>query len=375
MLPCVEGGIGHISRTATLARALRRIDPAVEVEYVLDAARLQPLNVEMTLKMGYRPRLLPALTRDNRGAVARACLGDADIIVDDTARYLLPLRACVPRAAWISIPMPPVSDELFADWPLMRQMDAIIWAYPPLVALPAELGLVEDKIVKTGPFLDIGDVPGRVAAREALGIAPRERVVLYSVRNFPFGREFGVRVLRGLYGAVEMLRRAAYPTLKLHLLAVRSADELNGVLGLPGAFPDWVRVEGVIPQADALARIRAADIVLGEGTSTMHEAAALRSAMVLVPGPISETLLLARALGQSKAAYSIEPEAVSREALAQAFRSVLDAPQETDAMSARALSLVTGGGGVEAAARVVLDIGAKGRAASALVPNAAGGQP
>jgi hypothetical protein len=44
-------------------------------------------------------------------------------------------------------------------------------------------------------------------------------------------------------------------------------------------------------------------------------------------------------------------------------------------MSARALSLVTGGGGVEAAARVVLDVGAKGRAASALVPNAAGGQP
>ncbi len=364
MLPCVEGGIGHISRTATLARALRRIDPSVEIEYVLDAARLQPVNVEMTLQMGYRPRLLPQLTRDNRDAVTRACLGDADIIIDDTARYLLPLRACVPRAAWISIPIPPVGDELFADWPLMRQMDAIIWAYPPLVSVPAELGLVEDKIVRTGPFLDLGDVPDRATARRTLGIAPDERVVLYSVRSFPFGREFGSRVLRGLYGAAEMLRRAACPTLKLHFLAVRNAHELKETLGLPGAIPDWVRVEGVIPQAGALARIRAADIVLGEGTSTMHEAAALRSAMVLVPGPISETLLLARAMGRSKAAYSIEPEAVSTEALAHAFRSVLDDPKETEAMSARALSLVTGGGGVEAAARVVLDVGAKRRAAS-----------
>lgn len=364
MLPCVEGGIGHISRTATLARALRRINPSVEVEYVLDAVRLRPLNVEMTSRMGYRPRLLPALTRDNRDAVTTACLGDADVIVDDTARYLLPLRACVPRAAWISIPIPPVSDELFADWPLMRQMDAIIWAYPPLVSMPAELGLVEDKIVRTGPFLDLEGVPDRATARRTLGIAPEERVVLYSVRSFPFGREFGVRVLRGLYGAAEMLRRAAYPTLKLHFLAVKDADELGGALGRHGAFPDWVRVEGVVPQADALARIRAADIVLGEGTSTMHEAAALRSTMVLVPGPISETLLLARALDQSKAAYAIEPEAVSTEALARAFRSVLDDPQETEAMSARALSLVTGGGGVEAAARVVLDVGARRRAAS-----------
>ncbi len=366
MVPCVEGGIGHISRTATLARALRRNDPAVEIEYVLDVARLRPLNVEMTMQMGYRPRLLPPLTRENRDVFATACLGDADVIVDDTARYLLPLRACVPHSAWVSIPIPPAVDELFGDWPLMRQMDAVIWAYPPLVGMPEELRLVEDKIVKTGPFLDLGGVPDRATARAALGVAPGERVILYSVRGYPFGREFGVRVQRALYGAAEILRRTTHPALRLHLLAVGDAGELGDVLGVtPRGFPEWVRVEGVVPQADALARIRAADVVLGEGTSTMHEAAALRSPMVLVPGPISETLLLARALDRNGAALSIEPEAVGAEALAEAFRSVLGDPRGTEARAARASSLVTGGGGVEAAARLVLEIGARRRAAPA----------
>ena len=363
MVPCVEGGIGHISRTATLARALRRIDPAVEIDYVLDVERLRPLNVEMTMQMGYRPRLLPPLTRENREVFARACLSDADVIVDDTARYLLPLRACVPHSAWISIPIPPVADELFADWPLMRQMDAIIWAYAPLVSLPAELGLVEDKIVKTGPFLDLKNVPDRATARSELGISPDERVLLYTVRNFPFGREFGCRVLRSLVGAAETLRRTACPTMKVHLLAVKDPEDLRDALGMPGNLPNWVRLHGLVSQADALAQIRAADILLGEGTSTMHEGAALQTPMVLVPGPISETLLLARALGRHKAAHSIEPTEVSTEALARAFQALLNDPQESTTMTARASALVMGGGGVEAAARIVLDLGAKRRTA------------
>ncbi|HEY8610627.1 MAG TPA: hypothetical protein VIL69_04965 [Roseomonas sp.] len=364
MLPCVEGGIGHISRTATLARALKRADPSVQIEYVLDAVRLRPLNIEMTMQMGYQPRLLPPVTRANRDAVTKACFADADVIVDDTARYLLPLRACVPHAAWVSIPIPPVGDELFGDWPMMKQMDAIIWAYAPLVALPAEMSLVEDKIVKTGPFLDLAGVPDKMEARARLGIVSGSPTILYAVRNFPFGREFASRVLRGIYGAAEQLRRSSHPDLKLHLLAVRDEDELRSVLEIE-AFPDWVHPRGVISQADALLHIRAADIVMGEGTSTMHEAAALRTPMVLVPGPISETLLLAEALGRHKAAHSFLPEAVSADALAQAFRAVLDDPMETKAMSARAESLVTGGGGVEAAARLILDIGAKRQAAIA----------
>jgi hypothetical protein len=357
MLPCVEGGIGHISRTATLARALQRIDPSVEIEYVLDTVRLRPLNIEMTEQMGFRPRLLPPITRANRDAVVRDCLGNADIIVDDTARYLLPLRACVPQAAWVSIPIPPVGDELFGDWPFMKQMDAIIWAYAPLVALPPELSLVEDKIVKTGPFLDLASVPGKAEARARLGMAPGDPAILYAVRSFPFGREFGGRVLRGLYNAAEALRRDSHPGLTLHLLAVRDEGELRDVLQLTGEWPDWVRLKGVISQEEALSHIRAADIAIGEGTSTMHEAAALGTPMVLVPGPISETLLLAEALGREKAAHAFMPEDIGSEGLEAAFRAILGNAEATATMTGRARSLVTGGGGVEAAARLVLDIG------------------
>src|SRR3954454_9063981 len=118
MVPSVSGGIGHLSRTSALARALKRLDPSVHVEYVLDAQRLRPFNIDAALRMGFRPRLLPIRTPESRGPIVRACLGDADVIVDDVARYLLPLRRLVPRAAWISIAMHPLGDELFMDWPM-----------------------------------------------------------------------------------------------------------------------------------------------------------------------------------------------------------------------------------------------------------------
>ncbi|WP_207540207.1 glycosyltransferase family protein [Sabulicella rubraurantiaca] len=361
MLPCVEGGIGHVSRTATLARALKRADPSVEVEYVIDMVRLRPPNIEMTMQMGYQPRLLPAISRRDRDAIARACFGDADVIVDDTARYLLPLRACVPQAAWVSIPIPPVGDELFGDWPMMKQMDAIIWAYSPVVAMPEELSLVQDLIVKTGPFLDLASVPAREQARAGLGSEPGSPMILYAVRNFPFTREFGTRVLRSVFGAAERLRQGSQPGLRLHLIATHDRHELKSLLGLD-AFPDWVRLEGVVPQAEALRHISAADIVLAEGTSTMHEAAALGTPMVLIPGPISETLLLGEALGRHNAAPCLLPDAVTPEAMESAFREILDRPEATRDRTTQARTLVTGGGGVEAAARLVLEIGAKRRA-------------
>jgi hypothetical protein len=362
MLPCVEGGIGHVSRTATLARALRRIEPAVEIKYVLDTVRLRPVNREMTVQMGYEPHMLPPITRENRAAVARAAFGGADVIVDDTARYLFPLRAEVPDAAWVSIPIPPVGDELFGDWPLMKRMDAIIWAYAPLVARPSELSLVEEKIVTTGPFLDLDAVPHKPEARMRTDMADGTRVILYAVRSFPFGREFGSLVLRSLYGAVEAMQQEPGQNVQLWLLAVQDADDLREVLQLKNGWPDWVRLQGVVPQGDALMHIRAADVVIGEGTSTMHEAAALGTPMVLLPGPISETLLVADALGREDAAQVFRPDGIDRHGILAALRRILHDPEATSAMTARALSLVTGGGGVEAAARLVLDIGRRRKA-------------
>jgi spore coat polysaccharide biosynthesis predicted glycosyltransferase SpsG len=39
LIPSVEGGIGHISRTATLAKRITELDPTVTFEYVLDTTK------------------------------------------------------------------------------------------------------------------------------------------------------------------------------------------------------------------------------------------------------------------------------------------------------------------------------------------------
>ena len=356
MIPSVAGGIGHISRSAALARALQRLDPAVEVEFLLDTDRLRPFNIDATRRMGFRPRFLPPRNRENRDAIMRACLEGAHVVVDDCARYLLPLRAAVPHVGWVTLAMYPLGDELFMDWPLMAQMDAVIWPYAPLVGLPAELDAVAGKVVQTGPFLETEGVADKAAARAQLGLPPDDPFVLYAPRGFPFGREFGHRVLAGVYGAIEALRQNGHPRLRLVLLAVNDPAELRGVPGVPDTLPDWVGVKGVVTPAESVLHTRAADAVVSEGTSTMHEGAALHTPLVLIPGPIPETTLLAQALDRARAAHVSTLQQVTPDRLAAAFQAALDASPERTAALDRAHALVTGGGGAMAAARVVLDV-------------------
>ncbi len=356
MLPSVGGGIGHISRTAALARALVALDPMIDIEYLLDVERLRPFNIDATRRMGFRPRFLPSRTRDNRDAIARACLDDAHLVVDDCCRYLLPLRQAVPHVGWVTLAMHPIHDELFMDWPLMAQMDAVIWAYAPLVGLPAELDAVADKVVKTGPFLETDAVPDQRTARAQLDLPEQAPLVVYAPRGFPFGREFGHRVLSGLYRAIEALRQDAVPDLQLVLLAVSDPTDLLGIPGVPDPLPDWVRVNGVVTPQQSLLYTRSANVVLGEGTSTMHEGAALSVPLILIPGPIQEATRLAHKLGEMNAASVIE----LRDATPARFKKALVGALQRDArglaMLQRAHALVTGGGGVEAAAELVLDI-------------------
>ncbi len=354
MMPSVGGGIGHISRTAALARALLKQDPTVRVEYLLDTDRLRPFNIDATMQMGFRPRFLPPRNRENRDAIVRACLGDANLVVDDVARYLLPLRQAVPHVGWITIAMHPIGDELFMDWPFMAQMDAVIWAYAPLVGLPPELESVAEKVVRTGPFLETDDVPDKAAARAQLGLPAEAPLIVYAPRGFPFGREFGHRVLSGVYAAVAALRRGAFPDARLALLAVTGADELRGVEGVPEVLPEWVRVRGVVKPRESLLYTRAADAVLAEGTSTMHEGAALGTPLVLVPGPIQEATLLARKLGEMQSGALIEIHDASAARFEAAFIAALAGGGAAEERLRRARELVTGGGGVAAAAKLVL---------------------
>lgn len=355
LIPSVEGGIGHISRTSTLARAMLKLDPTLTFSFVLDAERLRSFNIGAAERAGFAVRLMPPRQRQSRDDIVRHCLGDADLIIEDTARYLIPYRHLVPHSAWVSIPLYPVHDELFLDWPHLAQTEGIVWAYAPLMEQPTELEIpaIAPKVLATGPFLDLEAVPPKTQARQKLGLETDQDIVVYAPRGMPFGREFGERVLSGVYGAVEKLRAKGHPT-RLILLAVSDTRELR-CPGLPAELPSWVSVLGVVSPPESLLYTRAADIVIAEGTSTAHEAAALGTPLVMVPGNIRETWLLGTMLDKQNAARVLWIETVTPALVAQEFERILCDHESRRAMLERARTAVTGGG-AQAAARFTLEV-------------------
>ncbi len=355
LIPSVGGGIGHISRTATLARAMLRLDPNLQISFLLDAERLRPFNIGAAERAGFPVRILPPRGRESRDEIIRHFLGEADIIVDDTMRTLIAYRHLVPRAAWVSIPLYPIGDELFLDWPHLAQTDGIVWAYAPFMEAPLELEIpiLASKVRATGPFLEVDDVPDKAGARRELGLALEEEIVLYAPRGMPFGREFGETVLGGVFGGIEKLR-AKGRNLRLILLAVSDPKELR-CPGFPSEVPDWVSVVGVVSPLESLRYTRAADIAIAEGTSTAHEAAALNTPIVMVPGAIHETWLLGTMLLKHEAARVLWVETVTAALMAREFEAILEDEETRRAMTKRARAIVTGGGGAGEAARFVLD--------------------
>jgi hypothetical protein len=77
-----------------------------------------------------------------------------------------------------------------------------------------------------------------------------------------------------------------------------------------------------------------------------------------VPGPIPEASLLGTQLGEHKAAHVFGIEAVTPDAFAITFQAVPEQPDERDAMAGHAFALVTGGGCIAAAVRMVLKVAA-----------------
>lgn len=355
LIPSVGGGIGHISRTATLAHQMLQLDPSLQISFLLDSERLRSFNIAAAQRTGFPTHILPPRKRSSRDDIVRHALGNADLIVEDTMRPLIPLRHIVPRAAWVSIPLYPIGDELFLDWPHLAQVDGIVWAYAPFMEVPEELQIpaIAPKVLKTGPFIEVDAVPPKAQARQQLGLDADEEIVVYAPRGMPFGREFGERVLGGVFGAVETLR-AQGRNLRLLLLAVSDPKELR-CPAFPDAIPDWVSVVGVVSPPESLLYTRAADIAIAEGTSTAHEAAALGTPLVMVPGSIRETWLLGTMLKEHRAARVLWLETVTPETVATEFNSILrDVPQRAQMLEA-ARAAITGGGGAQAAARFVLD--------------------
>lgn len=359
LIPSVSGGLGHIGRTAALARAIKRLAPKTHIEYLLNIENIRSFNIDAAAAMGYRVNFLPLRHRNDRDPIVRACLGHADVIVEDTSRALIPYRAIVPHAAWLSIPMYPLWDELFMDWPLLQQVDAIAWAYPPALKPLPELASLSSKVLHTGPFMELGDIPKHRAARNALGFQSTEKIVLYSPRGMAFGRDFGEQVLAAVIGAVSTLRKKQ--NVRLVLTSVNDRSNLRAP-GVPMTLPKWISVVPTLAPKQMLTYMRAADVCITEGSNATQEAAALGTPILMVPGTIYEAWVLGTHLASVNGAKIVWIESANASTLAASLQELLGDNAQRDTIVANAKRAVSGGSGVDAAARWVINAG-KHRAA------------
>lgn len=351
MIPSVSGGMGHVTRTLKLARALERADPSLRISYALDELQLRPINVDAVARTGYPYHILLNPVRHERDERIRVVLGEADVVIDDTNRRMIPYRSILPRLkTWISIPMPPLWDELFMDWPLLEHVDRILYTYPSIMPVPEELKRFRDKLTVTGPILD-EEMPSRSEARRRLGIDADEAFITYSPRGFPFGPWFGRRVLNGLVGGFMRLRKER-PGLRLRLLAVPDPVAIQP-RGIPRLTEiEGVILEGVVSPETARDYTAAADLAIVEATTSLFDAALAKTPVVMVPGPIYETALEGTWVNESGAGVVMRPGEVTHASMARAMRSALDpalAPARTDKLAA----LVGRGGAARAAAAVL----------------------
>ncbi len=187
-------------------------------------------------------------------------------------------------------------------------------------------------LVTGTPIRDVRDVD-RLAARERLGIAAQERVVLV------FG---GSQAVRRLNGAVV----AALPRLvgRATIVHVTGDDGYASALAARASLPGEQQVRyrpSPFLGADMLATLAAADLVVARaGSSTLAEAAAFGLPMVVVPYPHAggHQSANADAFAASGAAAVIEDEAFDAEALLAAA-AILDDPNRHAQMAAAAREL------------------------------------
>ncbi|MBA2450677.1 MAG: hypothetical protein H0V51_21910 [Chloroflexi bacterium] len=353
MIPSVSGGLGHVTRTLKLARGLEQADPSLNISYILDEHRLRPFNVDAVRKTGYPVQILPSPIRHERDAIVREILGEVDVVVEDTSRRLIAYRRILPRIkAWISIPMLPLWDEVFMDWPRLEHADHILYAYPGVMPLPEELEPFRDKITVTGPILD-PVAPDRAAGRRRLGLAEDERYILYSPRGFPFGRTFGRRVINGVVGAYIRLRLER-PELRLVLSAVDDLARIQHPTLPPLDQIEGVILQGVVTPEVAWDCLAGADLAIVEGTSTLFDAAVARTPVLMVPGKIYETALEGTWVEAHDAGVVIWVEDVTRATMLRGMRRALE-PNAAADRSARLHELV-GTDGREVAVETVLRI-------------------
>jgi UDP-N-acetylglucosamine--N-acetylmuramyl-(pentapeptide) pyrophosphoryl-undecaprenol N-acetylglucosamine transferase len=196
------------------------------------------------------------------------------------------------------------------------------------------------------PIRDVGGVDG-AAARERLGIRPRERMLLVfggsqAVRRFNAAVRDALPRLVERVHVVHVTGESAYPA------ALADRDGLAAALrGRYHPFP-FLRDE-------MLPTLAAADLVVGRaGSSTLAEVTAFGRPMVVVPYPHAAGHQRANAevLARAGAARLVEDEAFDAEALLDAA-ALLEDPNAHARMSAAARGLARPRA-ADAVARLVL---------------------
>ena len=360
-IPNVRGGLGHVGRTLRLARALERADPSLRISYVLSGKRLNPFNVAAVESSGYPVHVMPNATRAERDTLIPAALGEADVVIEDTERRLIAYRRILPRLKlWISLPMVPLWDELFMDWPRLEHADHILFAIPPVIPLLEELEPFRHKLTVTGPIVNPEDAPSRADARRRLGLADDDRYITYAPRGFPFGPEFGRQVLAGVVGGFLRLRQER-PGLRLVLTAVPDVAAVQPPDLPPLDQIEGVTVEGVLPPEKVWDYLSGADLVVLEGSTTLVEAAIARTPVLMVPGTIYETWLEGMWLWEHDLGVVEWIERVTPARMAERMREAL-APDAAAARAARLFELIGRNGRDIAVATVLRLIEEKVRA-------------
>jgi hypothetical protein len=354
IIPSVSGGLGHVTRSAKLARALERAEPSLRISYVLDELGLRPFNLQAVEQTGYPVQMLPNVAHRERNEAIRSVLGQVDVVIEDTRPRLIPYRRILPRLkVWISVPMLPLWDELFMSWPLFEHVDHMLYTYPPIMPVPEELEPFRHKITVTGPILDPDEMPSRAIARRRLKLIDERRYITYAPRGFPFGKRFGRRVLNAVVGGFVQLREQQ-PGLRLVLTAVPDPSAIQPKNLPPLDQIPGLTVERLLPPEQARDYLAASDLAIVEGTSTLFDAAVARTPVLMVPGPIHETLLEARWVKEHMAGVVMRAEEVSPASMALEMREALE-PRAAADRAAR-LNKLVGASGRERAVETVLRV-------------------
>jgi UDP-N-acetylglucosamine--N-acetylmuramyl-(pentapeptide) pyrophosphoryl-undecaprenol N-acetylglucosamine transferase len=196
------------------------------------------------------------------------------------------------------------------------------------------------------PIRDAGSV-GRADARKALGIPPKDKLILI------FG---GSQAVRRFNSAVaQALPRLVERARVIHVTGDAGYDEaVAGRETLPLDLRNRYRPEKFLDDEMALA-LAAADLVVGRaGSSTLAEIAAFGLPMVVVPYPhaAGHQRRNAEEMVRAGAARLVEDEAFDADALLAAA-AIIESPKEHAAMAAAARSLARPGAAV-AVAELVL---------------------